>query len=374
MSPPWREDPEVGLRTCRCPECGEDTATLLGANPETLDYHCQNSKCGHSFEVSRDAIESLSRVASQPDGPVTLDTSLPLEDFLTLDLPPRPWIVEGLLQRQDTAMIHSFRGVGKSRFVQGLGCAVAAGEPFLRYVCPEPRGVLLVDGELPAEELQAMLAAQVSSLEGEPPARFKVLLSGLRDEPLGSLATAEGQAQVEACLDGIDLLILDNLSTLFRGSGPENDAESWEPAQDWLLRLRHQGLTVLLVHHEGKTGRQRGTSKREDVLSQVIQLRHPANYSPAEGCRFEVHFTKARGVYGEAATPFEAQFRTDDRHRAAWSWCPLASDRKERILDLVRRGIVTQRALAAELGVSLSSVNRTIRELRTEGRWPEAQP
>ena len=33
--------------------------------------------------------------------------------------------------------------------------------------------------------------------------------------------------------------------------------------------------TVLFVHHSGKGGQQRGTSRREDVLDTVIALRYP---------------------------------------------------------------------------------------------------
>lgn len=355
-----------------CTKCRQATATVRALNSETLEFRCQDPECGHSREVSRKAAELLSHVAAQPDGPVHLDSSLPLDEFLKRDLPPRRWIVEGLLQERDTAMLHSFRGIGKSRFAQGLACGVTAGGEFLRYLCPEPRGALLVDGELPAEELQMMLLAQVSGWAGEPVAPFKILASDLLDEPLGSLATRAGQEKVEASLEGIDLVILDNISTLCGGSGPENDAESWEPVQNWLLRLRRRGLTVLLVHHDGKSGRQRGTSKREDVLSQVIQLRRPANYSPSEGCRFEVHLTKARGVHGEAAMPFEAQLQTDEGRRATWTWRPLEIDRKERILDLVRSGVSKQRAIARALGVSPATVNRNIQELRAEGRWLEA--
>ena len=36
--------------------------------------------------------------------------------------------------------------------------------------------------------------------------------------------------------------------------------------QNWLLKLRRQGKSVLLIHHAGTNGRQRGTSRREDAL------------------------------------------------------------------------------------------------------------
>ncbi len=76
--------------------------------------------------------------------------------------------------------------------------------------------------------------------------------------------------------------------------------------QNWLLRLRRKGIAVLLIHHAGINGRQRGTSRREDALDTVIALRRPVDYSPKEGARFEVHIEKARALVGEGALPFEA--------------------------------------------------------------------
>jgi hypothetical protein len=67
----------------------------------------------------------------------------------------------------------------------------------------------------------------------------------------------------------------------------------------WCFHRRHL--------RAGKGGQQRGTSRREDVLDTSISLRRPADYSPAEGARFEVHYEKHRGFYGADAEPFEAK-------------------------------------------------------------------
>jgi putative DNA primase/helicase len=72
-------------------------------------------------------------------------------------------------------------------------------------------------------------------------------------------------AALDPWLDGADLLIADNLSSL-TAVIRDNDAESWGPIQDWLLRLRRRGMSGLIVHHAGKGGQQRGTSRREEVL------------------------------------------------------------------------------------------------------------
>jgi hypothetical protein len=80
-----------------------------------------------------------------------------------------------------------------------------------------------------------------------------------------NLGSIEGQQALEPHLDGVDLLILDNLSTLMT-TGSEGATDSWLPMQNWLLRLRRRGIAVLLIHHAGVNGKQRGTNRREDAL------------------------------------------------------------------------------------------------------------
>lgn len=290
-----------------------------------------------------------------------------LEEFLSREFPPREWVVPGLLQEKDLGMVHSFRGVGKTYFALGVAFAVASASSFLRYDAPQrPRGVLIVDGEMPREELQKRLLELVANSENEVQAPFKILATDMLIDPFPSLATKEGQALVAANLDGVDLIVLDNISTLC-AHGNENEADNWEPLQVWLLSLRRQGYTVLLVHHDGKGGSQRGTSKREDVLSQVIQLRRPADYDPKSGAKFEVHLTKARGVSGKAAGPFEAELRSDGNGCSEWIWRPLEDAKRRQVLALYQDGVTNQRDIAKETGFGLGTVNRKIKELRAEG-------
>ena len=296
----------------------------------------------------------------------TFDRALDLLEFLELKLPARSWLVDGLLQERDLAMVHAFRGVGKSQFVLCLAYAVVCGTQFLRYRIVKPRGVLYVDGEMPREDLQKRLLERVEADQGEPLAPFKILAADLLTDPLPSLASDSGQRRVETELEGVSLIILDSISTLCRTEAGENEAESWEAMQEWLLSLRRRGYAVLLVHHDGKTGAQRGTSKREDVLAQVVQLARPSDYHPNQGARFEVHLRKGRGVFGEAADPFEAQLSADEHGRSVWTWQPLEDVTTARVLALCRDGL-TQRDISAEVGIGLGSVHRRIQKLRDNG-------
>jgi putative DNA primase/helicase len=169
----------------------------------------------------------------------------------------------------------------------------------------------------------------------------------------------------------IKLLILDSVSTLCQtGEASENDAASWDAVQGWILRLRRQGFAVLIVHHGGKDGKQRGTSKREDVLDQVLLLQQSNDYQASEGARFEVRLEKGRQVKGELAEPYEAMLTGIDGS-AVWTWRPLRTvDRTKEIRELVLAG-ATVRGIAEELSLPATTIYRAIQRMRERGELPE---
>jgi hypothetical protein len=294
--------------------------------------------------------------------------AIDLADFVAQPLPQRQYVLAPILPERGLAMLYAPRGVGKTQVAFNIGWAVACGQLFLRWYAREPRRVLYVDGEMPQELLQERVKTMIAPSACDPPhPDFFRLLSMDRQE-LGvslNLALPQHQAAVEAHLENVDLLILDNISTLVN-SGRENDAESWNEMQAWLLKLRRMGKTVLLIHHSGRGGNARGTSKREDVLDTVIQLKHPDDYELEDGARFEVHLTKARGIYGDDALPFEAKLDVIDG-RDRWTFTVLQDSVLDRIEELSRAG-GTVREIADELGFSKSKVQRLIDKLRAEGR------
>ena len=126
--------------------------------------------------------------------------------------------------------------------------------------------------------------------------------------------------------------------------------------QCWLLDLRRRGLSVLIVHHAGKNGDQRGTSAKEDIMDTVINLRRPKDYQTEEGARFEVHLTKARGLSGSEARPFEAQL-CDDGEALSWLVKNVEDREAEAVRELLEQG-QSIREIAKELDLSKSNVHR----------------
>jgi putative DNA primase/helicase len=281
-----------------------------------------------------------------------------LTDFLKLDIKPREMLLGPILPQKGLAMLYGTRGTGKTMVVLGLAYALATGTSFLKWKADKARRVLLVDGEMPAAALQQRLSWHAVATNADPGDNLKILCGDLIElSGVGNVGDAKVQAELEPYLAGIDVLILDNLSTL-TAVIRDNDAESWGPIQDYLLKLRRRNISVLIVHHAGKGGQQRGTSRREDVLDTVISLRRPSDYESTEGARFEVHIEKARGITGDDVKPFEAKFEVRD-NAAVWTTRELEDAKRAEIVMLHEDGM-SVRKIAEAMAMPKTTVHRIL--------------
>lgn len=292
-----------------------------------------------------------------------------LRNFLAQELVPRATIMGPWLMTQSLSMIYGWRGVGKTHVSLGVACAVASGTSFLNWTADKPHRVLLLDGEMPATALQERLKAIIASSHIQLKDDFLTIVTpDLQAGVMPDLSTYKGQEAVNAAIEqsGAELIIVDNLSCLVRGSGRENEAESWTSVSEWALYQRQHKRSVLFIHHAGKGGQQRGTSKREDVLDVVIALRRPPDYDPAIGACFEVHFEKARHMHGDVTAPIEATLTTDAKGLACWAWRFVEDTTFDRVVELANHGL-TQRDIVDELGLSPSTISRAWRKADDEG-------
>ena len=225
----------------------------------------------------------------------------------------------------------------------------------MKWQAPQPRRVLLLDGEMPAAALQERFADILANADGDPPGDdyIRLLASDLCEQGIPDLSTKEGQDALAPHIGDAELIVIDNLSTICR-SGKENASESWGCVQAWALEQRRAGRSVLFIHHAGKGGEQRGTSKREDVMDSVIKLSLPEDYYPSDGARFVVAFTKSRGFHGSDADPFEAMLKD-----GIWSTKDIQDGLAEQVYQLSIDGM-TQRNIGSQLGISATKVNRLI--------------
>ena len=199
---------------------------------------------------------------------------------------------------------------------------------------------------------------------------LKFLARDAQEADFPNLSTAEGQRQIESLIkDDIKLVILDNLSTLFR-SGKEYESDSWLPIQNWLLSLRSMGKSVLLIHHAGKGGQQRGTSRREDVLDTVISLKRPTDYKNEEGVRIEFHFEKCRSLLGDEVKEFEARLVSKINKEGIklheWTRKSLQDSTYESVCRLANEGL-SNWEIVKDLDIHKSTVSRYVLTGKAEG-------
>lgn len=300
--------------------------------------------------------------------PVDLSQALvSYPDLLALDIPERPrylpWLPEG-----GNVMVFGPRGIGKTFFQLALATALTTGNPLWKWECPAPVGVLYVDGEMQLDELRK----RTTDLMGTPPVASLEFLSsqlvyqrcGGKDLILTSDAMRQEVVKILDARPDIRVLILDNISCLFSGIN-EDSKQDWEPINAWLIRLRHRGITTVLVHHAGKGGQQRGTSGREDSLDTVVQLARPTGGDAREGCHFELSFTKCRSVTGEAVASLDVRLEPVNG-QLQWVWKPLEVSKLDRARQLFTEGVSSPTELSEELGINKGYASRILKKLRAE--------
>lgn len=308
--------------------------------------------------IDTDDAEHIFREALAGREAVRPPIAINYDDFIANDFPPRELMLSPWLPVKGSAMIHAHRGIGKTHVALGVAWAIATGRGFLKWEAVSgARRVLLLDGEMPCTSIKERLERVIARSQYKPPLPdyLRIAAADYRLEGLPDLANLEQQEKFYGPLVAdADLVIVDNLSTICRGL-KENDADSYVPVQHWVLSLRRQNKSVLLIHHDGKGGQQRGTSRKEDVLDSVIGLRRPFDYTASQGARFEVHFEKNRGFHGEEAEPFEAWLQGDQ-----WAVSPIKCGDDADSLRKMKDSGLSFRQIAERTGMPKSTVERRL--------------
>ena len=263
-------------------------------------------------------------------------------------------------------MIYAPRGIGKTFLALSIAYAVATGTSLLGWKAPKAKRVLYIDGEMtakmPQDRLRILYQSNPSSQAVIP---LQILTHDLISQAnakektspdMPDFATIEGQQSIDYLVDSFDLCIIDNISTLCRKT-KENEADSWEIVQRWALKMRSFGKAILFIHHAGKNGKQRGTSRREDILDSVISLKTAEFPNQSQGAAFDLKFEKTRGFYGESAKGFFVQLCMTPDGKQEWIKEGLKPNNEDIIKELYQKGL-TQKQVVEKTGISKSTVSR----------------
>jgi hypothetical protein len=302
-----------------------------------------------SFQDPQAAAERLALLIDNaepytPPKKATLeDIILPASEFRDLPLPKRMAYLDPWLKEDSISLVSGWRGIGKTWFSWGIADAISKGEPFGPWKCEKAVPVMVLDGEMPPSDLQERIdALHIDSRRPSPIYIYSDALANQKGIARAYLPSEPWREKMKSILLArhVKLLIIDNLASL-AGGLDENAKKDWDPINAWLLELRFQGIATLLLHHTNREGSQRGTSAREDNIDISILLKPPSDYSPEEGCRFVVSFTKARvsqsGLPLIAETEFSIQ--QDQTGEYIWAWRNVKKERKKEILKMLDEGM-----------------------------------
>jgi hypothetical protein len=287
-----------------------------------------------------------------------IDTSVVRSsDLPSLILPPRLRLLGNWFCEGDLGYIFASRGAGKTWLGLVLACALGTGKKVGWWVAERPVKVLYVDGEMPAN----LMRDYIVGLGGDA-GQIELLNHEILFERTGevlNIANPEVQRAItERCVrDQVGVVIFDNLSSLATGMS-ENDAASWELVSNWLLQFRRQKIAVIVIHHTGRSGKPRGTSKREDAASWIIALEDARqNTDDLHGARFISRFTKPSRNTPEEIPPSEWHVVTDNVTGEISVECKL-SQSMEAFRQLISEGLTSCADLAKAMHVSPATVSR----------------
>ena len=285
------------------------------------------------------------------------DAIMPAAELLKRKILQRPAILGDWMKEGDYGYIFAPRGDGKSWLSMLLGNAIAEGKGLGKWDgASEERRVFYFDAEMNLPDIQSR-AKEIGInskhfywLQHEEV--FRVI-----KKPLNIADRADQESISELLNDG-DVFVIDNLSTATSGIEESSGDDFSDLLKGWLLEMRNRQITVIIVHHAGRNGNMRGTSRREDMAHWIISLRKDTEDDGPTA--FVTNFVKCRNCPYDKAPPLRWTIDSSDG-KLSYT-CELHKG-KDAMLNLIRAGVESASDLAEELSVSKGCVSKWAKQL-----------
>ncbi len=271
-----------------------------------------NSDTCEPLAVASEAQAQLADIAQAEliTGNITVPT---LTEFLAGDDDPEDWVIPGLLAREDRMILTGAEGLGKMMLLRQIAVCAAAGlDPFTHKPI-DPRTVLLVDLENPAQIMRQTIRRMVDNAKVES-ARYDVtdrVFVERRPEGL-NLADPANVAWLmkRVTLTNPDILIIGPLYKLMNDN--PNDEQTARTCTVALDLIRTHGKCALLLEAHAGHGNSAMTDRPVRPTGSSLWLRWPefgmglrkAKTDDADDFR-RVELLAWRGARGERDWPQE---------------------------------------------------------------------
>ncbi|NJM39124.1 MAG: winged helix-turn-helix transcriptional regulator [Akkermansiaceae bacterium] len=129
-----------------------------------------------------------------------------------------------------------------------------------------------------------------------------------------------------------------------------------------MLKLRGRKITVIIVHHAGRSGEMRGASRREDMAHWIISLKDDSK--DGESKAWVTTFKKCRNC--QAIEAPSLRWIMDTSSEKMNLACEKYSG-PDAMLALIRDGVDSATELAEELSVTKGCISKWAKKLESGG-------
>lgn len=351
---------------------------------------------GYTSPESLEAeMETFAKRPTSGDNPAIV---VDFHELLGLQLPDPQWMMEPLLTRGGTMMLYSWAGWGKSFIATEMAFSLATGVQQIfgghrgaggAWPLHGPIRVLYVYGEMHGSKIRERLIHIAKGHGTDVPQKDWLGLMSKDYQTISraprcahtwrpSICTAADRRYVEERLfgGGYELLVLDNISTLW-SAAQEEQSKQTATLKDWFIDLNMRGVMVLVLQHAGKSGDFLGDSAQIHILDALIKLKHTGKQKKSDGLRVTVDVEKNRYECSNPfwLAPFEVSLQVTPEQGAQWLTRPAHKAQLEAAFRMFKNKMKPPE-VAFELGIHRSTAYRYFDEFERDPvvtNWTETE-
>jgi putative DNA primase/helicase len=279
-----------------------------------------------------------------------------------LELQPLQYLIDPPIRERSITQMFAVRETYKTLMAQAMAVSVATGCSCIEgWKVFRKHKVLYVDGELPVQDIRD----RIRTFSKDDLTNLFIYPNDYISE--GSVATLTSEDWRSRFLNYVnenkfELVIFDNLSSLAPGLD-EMLKIQWSPINDYFQKLKRHGITIVFIHHAGKTRGMfsRGHSGLEDNIDTSILLEKPQGIPSGEPDVI-ISFPKYRAR-------IEMTKRSPKRYRlidGIWRDEELGAENRLRtIAEFVDSGI-PQSNIGEMLKITQQAVSKHVKDLRNK--------
>lgn len=288
------------------------------------------------------------------------------KEVLIKEFPIKKFYLKPLFFPGSLTMLYASPGIGKTFTALWMAAAIAGKGSFLKWRSEHAGRVLYCEGEMGLEAIQERLSKTVAGMDFDfvPENLCFVSPDEKNHGEIPLISDVSAHKAYLGLMEKRDVIFFDNYDCLTAKAGRETDEDIWARTWKLIKQLRASGKAIIIIHHAGKGGAQLGTSKKEQPLNWMIELKRPAIYTPGMGAQFELRFTKVRGIKGPDVESLMVNLVENDAG-ISWEWRGLDSEQESRIREMKAVGM-TDAQIAEESGATLFFVKSVLKKAATE--------